>query len=292
MIEFHHPPVDVSPWVSTFFHLQCDRARIEDVQPATMPMVLVVLEGKARLQIRGGDAFDSHRASLITSLSAAAPIVIEGPWHAFGAMITPLGWAALTGARSASQWANRMVEAGSLMGPEMTALGEYLAHGHRTGMLDTAGMAAQMARVLRQRAMPVVPRHGQAIRAVADWLGASLSPRLEDLVALTPYSARQMQRLVDHYYGLGPKLLAHKYRALRAAALLCHPQTPAVQIAHVAEQFYDQSHMIREIRLFAGCTPGQLTRADHPVMAAALDLRNYSAIGPKVAAMPPGLGLP
>jgi AraC-like DNA-binding protein len=150
---------------------------------------------------------------------------------------------------------------------------------------------AQTARVLAQRAAPIPPRHAIAIQAVAEWLGSSLSPRLDDLVARTPYSARQMQRLVDHYYGLSPKQLARKYRALRAAALLCNPDTPAEQVAHVEEQFYDQSHMIREISQFAGCTPGRLTRRDMPVMSASLDIRNYTAITPKVAAMPPGLGI-
>jgi len=290
-VELLPPPAIVEPYITTFFSLRCDRARIRDVMPATIGVLIVFLKGRGRLQLRDGSAFDSHRVSLITPLSAAVPIAIEGPWHAFGATITPLGWAALTGGLSAAQWSDRMVEAGSLLGEDVSRLGESLAHGHHAGTLDAADMVAQTARVLAQRAAPIPPRHAIAIQAVAEWLGSSLSPRLDDLVARTPYSARQMQRLVDHYYGLSPKQLARKYRALRAAALLCNPDTPAEQVAHVEEQFYDQSHMIREISQFAGCTPGRLTRRDMPVMSASLDIRNYTAITPKVAAMPPGLGI-
>jgi AraC-like DNA-binding protein len=290
-IDFLAPPALVEPYITSFFRFRCDRPVITDVQPATIAMLIVFLGGRARTRMRDGTSYDSHRISLITPLSAAAPIVIEGPLNAFGATITPLGWAALTGGQSAAQWSDRVVEAGSLMGANVSGLGEYLAHDHRAGIIDLAEMVAKTARVLAARAAPVPARHAAAISAVAEWLGTSLSPRLDDLLSHSPYSARQMQRLVDHYYGLGPKQLARKYRALRAAALLGHPDTPAGQVAHVEEQFYDQSHMIREIRLFAGCTPGRLARADHPVLSASLDLRNYLRRSRSIAAMPPGLGI-
>jgi len=290
-IEFLPPPTEVDRYVTTFFRFCCERPVISDVQPATVAMLIVFLDGRAQMRMRDGSTFDSHRVSLVTPLSAAAPIVIEGPWHAFGATITPLGWAALTRGQSAAQWSDRVVQAGSLMGAELSEWGEVLAHGHRAGVVDLADMVAKTASVLAARAAPVPPRHAAAIRAVREWLGTSLSPRLDDLVSRTSYSARQMQRLVDRYYGLGPKQLARKYRALRAAALLGHPDTPASQIAHVEEQFYDQSHMIREIRLFAGCTPGRLTRSDHPVLSASLDLRNYLERSRNIAALPPGLGI-
>ena len=289
--DFLPPPAAIAPYVTTFFSLRCDRARIEDVQPATVGIFLVLINGQARMRMHGGTEFASYRTSLITPLSSAAEVTIDGPLHVFGAGLTPLGWAALTGRRSAAEWGDRVAEAGSLLGAEVTRLGDALVQGYHAGTLGPLDMVALTARVFAARAMHIPPRHEGVIRAVAAWLGASLSPRLEDLIAATPYSPRQLQRLIDHYYGLSPSQLARKYRALRAAALLCLPDTPAEQVAHVEEQFYDQPHMIREIRHFAGCTPGRLTRADHPLMAVSLDLRNYVQIAPKVAGMPPELGL-
>lgn len=290
-IEFLPPPPAIAPYVTTFFSLRYDRVLISDVQPATIAVLLVSLKGRIRLLTPSDAVYDSPGTGLITPLSAAAAIEVEGPWHAFGATITPLGWAALTRGLSAARWADRVVDASSLLGDEVGQLGERLTRDHRAGMINVADMVAMTAQVFADRAMPVPVRHRAAIAAVADWLGSSLSPQLEDLVARTPYSVRQMQRLVDHYYGLGPKHLARKYRALRAAALLLDPGISAEQVVHVEEQFYDQSHMIREIRLFAGCTPGQLARADKPVLAAALDWRNNFEITPKVAPMPPGYGI-
>jgi AraC-like DNA-binding protein len=289
-LRFLPPPSAIEPYITSFFMLWSDRTRIDDVLPSTVGKLMITLTGSVRLVRRDGPEFASYPSTLITPQSSAAGFVIDGPWSVFGATISPLGWAALTGGLSAAKWGDRMVEAGTLLGPDVTRLGDALIEGHHAGRLDFAAMAALTARVVAARLRHVPPRHCAAIRTVSEWLGTSLSPRLDDLVAQTHYSPRQVQRLVDHYYGLSPKHLARKYRALRAAALLCHPDTPAEQVAHVAEQFYDQSHMIREIRLFAGCTPGRLTRADHPVMAASLDIRNFARVTANVAALPFGLG--
>jgi AraC-like DNA-binding protein len=289
-LTFLPVPSEIEGYVAAFFSLWSDRARIDDVLPAAVGNLMVMLDGAAHLRLRDGREFACHRTSLITPQSAAAGFVIDGPWRVFGATLTPLGWAALSGGRSAAQWGDRLVEAGTLLGAEVSRLGDALVEGYRAGRLDAAAMAVVAGHVLAAQLRHVAPRHCAAIRAVSEWLGESLSPDLADLIARTNYSPRQVQRLVDHYYGLGPKHLARKYRALRAAALLCDPDTPGDQVAHVAEQFYDQSHMIREIRLFAGCTPGRLTRADHPVMSAWLDMRNFARVTAHVAALPPGLG--
>jgi AraC-like DNA-binding protein len=59
-----------------------------------------------------------------------------------------------------------------------------------------------------------------------------------------------------------PKMLARKYRALRAARAL--HSSGEDERAVIVSAFYDQSHMIREIKHFAGQTPGQirLSRAE------------------------------
>lgn len=50
--------------------------------------------------------------------------------------------------------------------------------------------------------------------------------------------------------------------------------------AAIAEAFYDQSHMIREISLFAGRTPARLTGEESPYLTEMLDLRNFREIDP------------
>ena len=53
-------------------------------------------------------------------------------------------------------------------------------------------------------------------------------------------------------------MLARKYRAVRAASALARGE--CLEEAQLGDAFYDQSHLIREIKRFAGATPGQLAR--------------------------------
>jgi methylphosphotriester-DNA--protein-cysteine methyltransferase len=69
-------------------------------------------------------------------------------------------------------------------------------------------------------------------------------------------SIRSVERMTKHYYGLSPRMLARKYRAVRAASALARGE--GLDAAQLGDAFYDQSHLIREIKRFAGATPGQL----------------------------------
>ncbi|MGB7407607.1 MAG: AraC family transcriptional regulator, partial [Pontixanthobacter sp.] len=121
--------------------------------------------------------------------------------------------------------------------------------------------------------------HADLIALTNRWLGGALDPNVEDLFAAAPYSRRQVQRLVERFFGLSPKALARKYRAVRAAMLMSLPQLSDEMDAELAEAFYDQSHMIREIRLFAGRTPAKLGDDDSPFLTEMLDPKNLRELG-------------
>ena len=65
---------------------------------------------------------------------------------------------------------------------------------------------------------------------------------------------------MHRYFGLPPKLLARKYRALRAAIAITHHDAKLADV--LGDAFCDQSHFIRELRHFTGITPVAL--AQHP----------------------------
>ncbi|WP_225205191.1 helix-turn-helix transcriptional regulator [Novosphingobium huizhouense] len=293
-LDYYPAPEPLAPFVTTFFHFTCEEPLISDLRPASAGLLTFFLRGNGELFVRDGTIDPSHPASLLTPLSAAAPILVNGPWHVFGAAISPLGWGALTGGLSAATHANRLLEAGEAIDPSLTAFAQALAARYNA-LGEAPGLSApEMVELTSAALVPLLrdvpPAHARLIAIVADWLGGSLSPMVEDLAARSPYSPRQLQRLVDLYFGLPPKQLARKYRALRAAALLGHPDTPPEQIAMVEDQFYDQSHMIRELRLFAGRTPARLGASDAPVLSALLDLRNFREVSPSFAALPSDFG--
>ena len=147
-------------------------------------------------------------------------------------------------------------------------------------------MCAEIATFIAARLKPINRRHDALLSRIRIWLSSSFDPPLEALIDGSGYSERQLQRLVVRYFGVTPKHLVRKYRALRVAALLQSPETSADQIAEITNLFYDQSHLIREIRLFAGRTPARLGDSEQPILEALLDLRNFREITPGLAPMP------
>lgn len=66
--------------------------------------------------------------------------------------------------------------------------------------------------------------------------------------------------MVNKLYGMPPKYLARKYRALRAAR--AYAEHNEEELLELVDAFYDQSHMIREVKYFAGTTPAKLRVAE------------------------------
>jgi AraC-like DNA-binding protein len=285
-MELFAPPVPVAPFVTTFFRMRCEEESIRDVQPTSLGMIVLMAKGRGHMRFLDGRREPSHPLMLVTPTTAAATFEIDGPCDCFGAMLSPLGWAGLTGL-SAAAHANRVRDGAELLPrPVATAAHQMLAH---SGELEPEAIVAALSAAIVASAGTVPPGHAEYIKAVADWLAESLSPQLEDLLTRVPYSPRQVQRLSERYFGLPPIRLARKYRALRAAVLLSRPAISDDEIAAVRDHFYDQSHMIREIRLFAGRTPARIADPDTPYLANFMDLRDFRERGSRMAPIPEDL---
>jgi AraC-like DNA-binding protein len=285
-MELFPPSAAVSPFVTTFFRMRCDEAAIRDVQPSSIGIVALMARGSGQMRFLDGRTEPSHPFTVLTPSSAASTFELTGPWDAFGAMLSPVGWAGLTGL-SAAIHGNRLLEGGEVLPQPMVTAGRAVLANF--GQWSSERMVETLGEAILTAVRPLPNGHVRFIAAVADWLARSLSPELDDLFARTGYSERQVQRLTERYFGLAPRSLARKYRALRAAVLLSRPALTADDIAAVQDHFYDQPHMIREIRLFAGRTPARVADPDTPYLSAFLDLRDFRESGPRIAPIPDDL---
>jgi len=283
-LEYIEPPLALKLYVTTFYYFRCDERVIHDIQPAAVGALIVFLKGRGEMQF-GERADPSHPESLLAPLSFAAPFEVEGPFHCVGAALSPLGWASLTGLE-ADVHRDKLIDAEEVFGSEMAALGNRLRGAYEAGSTSPTELCNAMADFLVARLKPLKPRHVLLMAHVHQWLSQSFNPPIEELAQNSGYSIRQVQRLVERYFGVTPKLLVRKYRALRVAALLQDPGTDDEQAADLLNQFYDQSHLIREIRLFAGRTPARLGDSEKPILEHLLDVRNFREINPRVAGMP------
>lgn len=277
-VDYIAPPAAISDYVTTLYHFRCDEAVIRDIQPASVGMLCLFARGKGELYLPGGRIDPNPEVAIMTPLSAACPLVVNGPFHVIGAALSPLGWAALTGLH-AGRHRDRMHPAADLLGVDIAEIGAALIAGYRAGTITGRDCAMQLGDYIARSIRPVDPRHARLISVVNQWLGSALNPAIGDLMARANYSQRQVQRLVERYFGLAPQALARKYRALRAAALLQFPRLTPDYEAQLAEAFFDQSHMIREITRFVGRTPARLSDKTTPYLAEMIDPKNLRELG-------------
>ena len=148
------------------------------------------------------------------------------------------------------------------------AMPELYIQGPTTGRSRMSGMGA--IDVLGAGLMPagwaaLVPMDASAganrLFDAADLLGpamtearaALVAPHLPDLLDRAGLSLSQVERRCKRYFGSPPMQLARKFRALRTAIAMTHKDANLDDI--LAEGFYDQSHLIREMKHFTDITP-------------------------------------
>ncbi|WP_435419083.1 AraC family transcriptional regulator [Parerythrobacter aurantius] len=274
-IDYFDPPADLRRYVTTLFHFRCDEPAIHDIQPADVGKILLVLKGRGAADILDNPDFPVPPFSLQSPTSVAVPFrFIEG-FHSLGAALTPLGWAALTNL-PADEHADRIFSIADLLGDDAPL--ESLRQRYVAGEIGQEEMVAELCAFIVRHIKRVTERHARLVEQVVHWLGTSLDPDLDDLYAACTYSTRQTQRLVEKYFGLNPRALKRKYRAVRAAAILTSPDTSEEQVTAVQEHFYDQSHLIREIGIFVGKTPSRLGGGENPILNKLLDTRNFRIV--------------
>ncbi|MBR0552609.1 helix-turn-helix domain-containing protein [Stakelama marina] len=272
-LEYDVPSSAMSDYVTLFYRFRAEVPFFEDTERADHAQLRFRLTpGKAEYTFANGNVLSAPPLHVIGPTSGPMQVRVDGPVRVFGMGLTPAGWAALIGT-DASSMLNRVVGARELLGDEIIAVARALAT-----VRDIKSMVAIVEPLLLDLAQRE-KSHAEFVRLVDAWLADSPSPDVEQLVAASGLSARQIERKCKALYGVPPKFLARKYRALRAAvALVAEGATPA----EVVERgFYDQSHLIREIKQFTGLTPGQMH--DHPGLLAQLTMNQRTALKAQVA---------
>jgi len=272
-VDYIAPPAAISDYVTTLYHFWCDETVIRDVQPSSVGHLALFPRGTGEMHFREGHSDPNHRVAILTPLSNATPIVVDGPFHVIGAALTPLGWACLTQLH-AGEHRDRLRKASEILGDDVDELGEALIASYLDGSKSGKECALAIGEYIGRKVKPINSRHADLVRVVNGWLGSSMNPDLADLLEVAAYSERQVQRLTERYFGLSPQALARKYRALRAAAYLSFPQLTTEFEAELGDAFFDQSHMIREINRFVGRTPARLKDPDNPFLSEMIAPKN------------------
>ena len=274
LLSYYDPPSEIADHILTLFHFRSDLSRIVDRLPGAVGQLVIFARGGGTAELPSGSQWVGRGAHLLSGFSRAAPIAVDGPWVAFGVSLSPLGWASLTGEPAADHF-DRFVPAERFFGEEASHFANDLVARYIADRVTEREAAEEVSEWAAKRLGPVPEGHQRLIDATQRWLGTSLNPALGELFVELAYSRRQAERLVERYFGLPPAALARKYRAIRAAAMLAQVDLTDHAEALIAEAFYDQPHMVREIRRFCGRTPSRLGGEDDPLMQIMLQMKNF-----------------
>lgn len=277
-LTYYDPPVSLQRHVLVLFHFSAQEPRIEDRQPGGLGQMLLFARGEGAVKFaRKEDGRSRGIIHLISGFSAATPFVVRGPWEVIGASLSPLGWAALTRS-AASAHVDRFFPAEELLGAEAEEFAQALAGQVCAGELSPEAACTALGEWIGDRLATIPRAHEKLIERTIAWLCSELHPDLDALFPTLTYSRRQAERLVERYFGFPPAALARKFRAIRSAALLSQDRLAPEEEAALAEAFYDQPHMVREIRRYCGYTPSRLGGEGQPIMKTLLQLKNFDRL--------------
>lgn len=275
--EFVPAPADLAPYLNSLYVLRIGPQGLQEMLPAYSGQLLVSSGPSGRLDFGKGYVEATPDTTVVGPLSHAYPLELDGPAVMIGASMSFYGWAALTRLPAASH-ADRFITVEAALGPEAGAEAANLAADLSKGRVDEQGALDRMADLLRGCAVPLPDRHRELIETTYGWLSSGFNPPSEGLYGQLPMSQRQVQRLVRRFFGLPPQRLLRRYRAIRAATLLADPGLDPALRAEVLNSFYDQAHMIREIREFVGRTPRFLRKGDGSIAQATLREDGYGIV--------------
>lgn len=254
-MDFRQPRAELADHFSFFYHFKQSADRFEAVDRADYAQFRFILRGRnARYRFVDGTEQAMPEIYVLGPTTGSSNLSCDDAAEAIGVGLMPLGWASLV-PMDASAAANRLFDAKDLFGDVVVETCKKL---RATEDFEVrVAIFEEMLAALMSRQQPV---YKAFVREVNEWLAGATAPDVNDLIKLTCLSERQVQRNCRRYFGSPPKLLARKYRALRAAVAMTHGDPDRDYLA--VDGFYDQSHMIREIKHFTGMTPHAF--AEHP----------------------------
>lgn len=274
-VQYEAPDGRLAKLVSSLYRLDYEGDNLSEIERADRAQFRFQLRGSGEYHFSAGHVAPTYPVTIIGPTSAPVIAKANCSLTIFGWGMLPAGWAALMG-EDAESYVDKAFDARQIFGDWIMKVREQLiAAADFPSQIEIGCLAAED--VFRFKTTAPF----EFTNKVDNWLAENSNPDVDVLMLSTGLSQRQLERMTKRYYGLPPKKLARKYRALRAAQLLAHGDS--LDDAGLGLAFYDQSHLIREVKQFTGLTPGQLRSGQSELTRATMDGRR--GLGGKVSSL-------
>ncbi|MDF3834926.1 helix-turn-helix domain-containing protein [Cupriavidus basilensis] len=232
---------------------------IQRLEPASPSIKLIIGFGAAYRVTPLPEASQSHR-SFVVGMGGGPVVSEQAPTHSCIEVELP-PWAAFRLFDGASDvLSSRLVGLGDIWGSQAALLSEQLHH--------APGWAARfrlIEQVLKGRLQSARREAGAEIR----WAWGELARHhgnmpISGLRKMIGWSERHLSSRFQCQLGMTPKLAARRLRFSQMRGMLDADAQEGLTDLALACGYADQSHMTREFRAFAGCSPAAYRREHIP----------------------------
>jgi AraC-like DNA-binding protein len=255
--EIIPPPAPLAGRINTFYVIETAEERIEECVPAYSAQMVVMIRGGLELEREHDAPLRATAVAINAPQMKATPCLIEGPALLIGASLTQPGWQELANL-PADKVSDQLLSPAQIFSDVQIAMLERAAADCAAGRITPRDVCDQMAEVIAAAPHALRPDHVAVIEAMMRWLGSAFDPPLAALYDAVAVSPRQVQRISRRYFGVAPAQVLKRFRAIRAAMVLANPTLPDAFRDQMLASFFDQAHLIRDIRRYTGRTPTQL----------------------------------
>lgn len=271
-VELHYwePSEKLRYYFGSIYRFATNTQYYRDMTRADMPQLRFMVSGHGYYEFFDGKAQSTPEVCMVGPTMGATRFMLESCAEVYGVSVLPLGWLALCG-EDASLYTDTVCDVVGKLGEAFQIVLQRLR-----AEPDRDIAAAELWAFLESQLRSVSDQMVTLVSAIDEWLSEADSPQIEDIIAATGLSPRQLARYTNKLYGAPPKLLARKYRALRCASQIVIDKKNWTELCDEGN-FYDQSHFIREIKQFLGHTPHQLLH--DPTAVARLTVQRRALTG-------------
>jgi AraC-like DNA-binding protein len=267
------PAPELAPWIARVYATQVEMEPEQVIDCGLLSdtaVLRVLFKGEWWAETADG-TFDFKPSALFFGpQSKRMPARVKGSFATVTVSLKPGAVTALNGP-DARETIDRVIPIDGLY-PEPWCRSDVLI-----GWFDPSGPPERWLRVAEKLFEQLIQYTGadepDPIIAAFD-KAAFVDPNLSiaDFAEEHDISVRQLERLIKSAFGLTPKFVLRRARALDMAAYL-RGVADDTEAAEMALRYYDQSHLNREFVKFFGTTPAQFAKTPQPFMTLSVEAR-------------------
>jgi AraC-like DNA-binding protein len=271
MLSRNYPPSsDLAPYIARHYVFEAELPEdltLTDSLLSETAFVRILIRGDWKAEIAPGYWASAGPVVFFGPNAFPLPVRVRGPFKVAGFAIHPGGWRSLF-QRAARDYTDQMLPLSAAWGAIADRLAMEIASTD-----EDAALVASMEKAIAAQLNSIGLRHPDTQMAAFAKIARSDSTiRIDNAAAQIGMSVRQLERRCLATFGLSPKAVLRRSRFLDMATAMRGFSSPSDEEL-AALRYFDQSHLTREFKRFAGMTPRAFERTVTPLFTAGLNLR-------------------